>query len=238
MTQPLVSSVQGAIGQPASVRVGRIVGVDPLQVSVQGVVFNNVGTIGNLIPFVGMSVQLVGQSTATGSDPTSWVVLGPAAVPFTGPTPPGGPSTPTMDNPPMARLRQTVIQSIPNAASTAVIYDVDDVDTVSGWNGTSGYVAQVAGRYLCSGGASFAANATGVRTWQWAIDGIDQPGTGTLLLAHAASSNRNSPRTDLLYLNAGETLTLTVFQNSGGALNTAVTNVEQATLCVSFMSHS
>lgn len=238
MTQPLATSVRGSYGQPASIRIGRVTGVNPLQVSVQGVVFNNVGTIGNLVPFVGMAVQLIGQSTANGSDPTSWVVLGPSSAPFTGPTLPGNPTTPSMDNPPLARLRQTVAQAVPTAVSTAMVFDVDDVDTVTGWNGTSGYVSQVNGRYLCSGGLSFAANATGVRTVQWAINAVDQAGTGVSVPANAATSQRIAARTELLFLRAGDILTLTGFQNSGGNLNTAVNNVEQASMNVLWVSHS
>lgn len=231
MTQPLATSTRLAVGQPASIRVGRITGVDPLQVSVQGAVFDNVGSIGNLVPFVGMSVLLIGQSTTTGSDPTSWTVLGPSFMA-------GTPSTPSVDNPPLARFRQTIAQSIPNAASTAMVFNSADVDTVNGWDGTSGYVSQVDGRYLCSGGLTFAANATGVRTVQWAIDGIDEASTGVAFPGNSAVSNRITARTELLFLRAGQVLTLTGFQNSGAPLNTAVTGVEQASMNVCWISHS
>lgn len=239
MTSSLVEAVQRNPGQPSSVRIGTVTSVNPLRVSVQGAVFNNVGTIGNLIPVVGMSVVLLGQSNNSGTDPTSWLALGVSGVPFTGPvTQAPSPYPPSSGNPPMARMRQTAIQSIPTASSTAIAFNTANVDTMGGWNGSHAYEAKVAGHYLCSGGVSFAANATGVRTVQWAIGGVDQPGTGVSAPANAATSQRLCARTELLYLNVGDLLSLTAFQNSGAGLNTAVTNVEQASMNVLWVSHA
>lgn len=239
MTSPLVGAVQRNPGQPSSVRIGTVTGVNPLRVSVQGAVFNNVGTIGNLIPVVGMSVVLLGQSNNSGTDPTSWLAMGISGVPFTGPVDEiPSPYPPSLGNPPMARMRQTAAQSIPNATSTPIVFNVADVDTMGGWNNSTVYEAKVAGRYQCSGGVSFAANATGLRTVQWAIGGVDQPGTGISVPANAVTSQRLAARTELLYLRAGETVSLTAFQNSGAGLNTAVTNVEQASMNVLWVSHA
>lgn len=239
MTSSLVGAVQRNPGQPSSVRIGTVTGVNPLRVSVQGAVFNDVGTIGNLIPVVGMAVVLLGQSNNSGTDPTSWLVVGPAGAPFTGPvTQIPSPYPPGPGNPPMARMRQTAVQSVPNNTSTAIVFNVADVDTMGGWNNTTTYQAVVAGRYQCSGGMSFAANATGVRTVQWAVNGVDVLGSGVLIPASAAATQRISVRTELLYLAVGDTLTLTAFQNSGGALNTAVIGVEQASMNVLWVSHA
>lgn len=67
-------------GQPATVRIGTVVSVLPLVVSVQGTLFTDVGSIGQLA--VGDVVALLGQS-AVSADGSSWLAMGqitPAAV--------------------------------------------------------------------------------------------------------------------------------------------------------------
>ena len=73
MTLP--TAVIGAVGQPASVRIGVVTSTAPLRVNVQGTLFRELGYIGAL-PSVGDTVALVGQSSSVGSDPGSWLVLG------------------------------------------------------------------------------------------------------------------------------------------------------------------
>lgn len=60
-------------GQPATVRVGTVVSVSPLVVSVQGANFEEVGSLGPLA--VGDVVALLGQS-AVSADGSSWLALG------------------------------------------------------------------------------------------------------------------------------------------------------------------
>lgn len=74
----LAEVIQAAAGQPASVRIGAVVSTGPLVVTVQGVQFNAdaLGVLSSYSPAPGDIVALLGQSTASGSDPTSWVVLG------------------------------------------------------------------------------------------------------------------------------------------------------------------
>lgn len=74
----LAGAVFDAAGQPATVRVGIVVGTSPLQVSVQGTVFAGeaLGLIG-ATPALGDTVLLLGQSVrASGSSGSSWVILG------------------------------------------------------------------------------------------------------------------------------------------------------------------
>lgn len=71
----LAEAVQGVVGQPASVRVGVVDSINPIVVSAQGVAFENVGILGDLALQPGDSVALLGQSSAAGSDPASWLVL-------------------------------------------------------------------------------------------------------------------------------------------------------------------
>lgn len=67
-------------GQPATVRIGTVVSLLPLVVSVQGTLFTDVGSVGQLA--VGDVVALLGQS-AVSADGSSWMALGqitPAAL--------------------------------------------------------------------------------------------------------------------------------------------------------------
>lgn len=75
MTSPLANQVAEAVGEPSSVRIGTVTQVSPLKVDVQGTEYTNLGRIGPC-PAVGQTVALLGQSTAAGSEPTSWLVLG------------------------------------------------------------------------------------------------------------------------------------------------------------------
>lgn len=69
-------AVAGAVGQPSSVRIGTVTSVSPLTVVVQGVTFANLGFLDWYTPVLGHTVALLGQSSASGSDPTSWLCLG------------------------------------------------------------------------------------------------------------------------------------------------------------------
>lgn len=72
----LAEAVQGAVGQPASVRIGTVTSINPLVISAQGVPFENVGFLNGLRPVLGQAVALLGQCSESGSDPASWLVLG------------------------------------------------------------------------------------------------------------------------------------------------------------------
>lgn len=74
----LAQAVQGAVGQPASVRVGTVDSINPLVISAQGVPFEDVGVLESYSPQVGDTVPLLGQCSETGSDPASWLALGAA----------------------------------------------------------------------------------------------------------------------------------------------------------------
>lgn len=74
MSQP--DAIVDAAGMPATVRVGIVLATSPLQVSVQGTVFQNLGRIGAL-PSVGDTVLLLGVAVkGSASSGSSWVVLG------------------------------------------------------------------------------------------------------------------------------------------------------------------
>lgn len=72
----LAEAIQGAVGQPASVRIGTVESTSPLVISAQGVTFGSVGILGGYTPVAGDVVLLLGQSSGAGSDPASWIALG------------------------------------------------------------------------------------------------------------------------------------------------------------------
>lgn len=76
MTLP--GAVFDAAGQPATVRIGVVVGVAPLRVRIQATEIqgDSLGRIGSL-PALGDTVLLIGQSVhGANSSASSWVVLG------------------------------------------------------------------------------------------------------------------------------------------------------------------
>lgn len=64
--------------QPSTVRMGTVVAVNPLQVSVQNRIFKRVGVLSTYTPQVNDVVAVVGQS-AVSADGSSWLVLGHAS---------------------------------------------------------------------------------------------------------------------------------------------------------------
>lgn len=77
----LTQQIASAPGQPSSVRIGTIASVNPTIVSIQGALFTDIGTVAAYYPQVGDVVAVLGQSNASGSDPTSWLVLGGLGAP-------------------------------------------------------------------------------------------------------------------------------------------------------------
>jgi hypothetical protein len=122
-------------------------------------------------------------------------------------------------NPPVFRAHATAAQSIPNSAATVVTLPVTDTDTYTGQAGST-YTVQQPGIYLAGALVPYAASGTGIR-----IAGISVNGT----IYWGPPSNASSadlccvPKTQMFSLNAGDTIQLAAWQNSGGALNTATT---------------
>ncbi len=141
---------------------------------------------------------------------------------------------------PIAVLRQTVAQSIPNGAATAITMDVEDVDSANGHDtssNTSRYTAVYPGWYRLSGGASFAVNATGVRAAYWYKNGSVINGSEAIGPAATAVFHATSARSILVYLSVGDYVELYGYQTSGAGLNTAVSAEHQSTMIVEFVSN-
>jgi hypothetical protein len=119
------------------------------------------------------------------------------------------------------RITRAASQSIPNNTITAISFDTEreDPDDMheSVTNPTRVTIAD-AGYYEFGGSVEFAQNATGVRALHlrvngsvlWAVSGVVNAGSGS-----AVQLNMNSK----LNLAASDYSELTVYQNSGGALN-------------------
>lgn len=142
--------------------------------------------------------------------------------------------------PPLAILRQTVAQSIPNNAMTALLFDTEDLDREGGHStssNTSRYTAQTAGYYEVSGAVGFTGNATGSRLAQINVNGTGQNGTevGWGTVPNSGHLEIVVPST-MVYLNVGDYVELAAFQSSGGALNTFLSGVIQARMNVRWVS--
>lgn len=141
---------------------------------------------------------------------------------------------------PIAILRQTAAQSIPNATATDITFDAEDIDRDGGHSlttNTARYTAATAGWYWVQGAVSWAANTTGNRTAS-----INKNGTS---LNYAANRNASAllaniftqPVAGLVYLNGTtDYITLSGTQSSGAALNTATTAGYQSYLSVVWVS--
>jgi hypothetical protein len=141
-----------------------------------------------------------------------------------------------LTNPPACEIRQTVAQSIPTGGTTtALLFDVEDFDN-DGMHSTasltSRITAQTAGRFQFGGGVIFAVNGTGRRICWWALNGTAVLGSEATTMASSVANATCGPgaRTKSVFLNVGDYVELIGYQDSGGALNTAVVNFEMPTV--------
>lgn len=136
-----------------------------------------------------------------------------------------------LHSPPIAKLRQTVAQTLTTGVNTAITFTTESVDSdVDGVGGhdnasnTSRYTARYAGWYGVAGGVSFIGNATGIRLVRFAVNGTADDASDSLLInAGAGNTQRQPSRTTMVYLNEGDYVELYATQTSGGNLNTVAT---------------
>ncbi len=128
---------------------------------------------------------------------------------------------------PMAILRQAAAQSVPNGAWTAILMDTEDLDRDAGHStssNTSRYVGKTPGYYMFPYTLPFTATATGARGARIRVNGADSATTG----CGRSTTNGTAVDTALCgvgftYLNGStDYAELVGYQNSGGALNTAI----------------
>jgi hypothetical protein len=127
---------------------------------------------------------------------------------------------------PHCRVFNSAAISIPNATGTALTFDSESYD-VGAMHSTSTNTGRItvptggAGVYLVGGQVSWAGNATGVRQVQVRINAGTALGINEQVSASAASANWQSIMVPYAAV-AGDFFDLTVTQNSGGALNSAL----------------
>jgi hypothetical protein len=120
---------------------------------------------------------------------------------------------------PSLRVQLSVVQSVPNATTTTLLWNTVSEDTDSGYNsGTGLYTVVTPGLWLFSARANWASNATGVRDIQMQLNNG--------IIAESSGPSNGDPggqgRNSISWvgrLNANDVLQVTVFQTSGGALN-------------------
>jgi hypothetical protein len=146
--------------------------------------------------------------------------------------------------PPRAELRQTVAQ---NLASSGVwvdlTFDVEDLDANVGnfpqhdtSVNTARFTAQYPGWYRVGGGVGYAASVTNRRGARWAVNGTALNGNEAIVAATATGTCEIPARGKLIFLNAGDFLTLQGFQDTGGALLTAVSAGQQPNASIFLVS--
>jgi hypothetical protein len=123
-------------------------------------------------------------------------------------------------NPPVLRQDQFLNTSIPNSTGTKLTYGTvrPDIDTYGGWGtATSTYTTQVPGMYLAFNTVAFASNSTGIRFSGLTVNSTNYQGPYNSTVITGAMCSVVQAR--VLDLNAGDTVSLYCFQNSGGSLN-------------------
>lgn len=147
--------------------------------------------------------------------------------------------------PPIAKLRQTVAQTLTTGVGSAVTFTTESVDTdVDGTGGhdtsvnTSRYTARYPGWYGVAAGVSFIGNATGIRLVRFAVNGVADDASDSLLInAGAGNTQRQPSRTTIVYLDIGDYVETIATQTSGGNLNTVATaGGEQSHMSIWYLS--
>lgn len=236
MTQPLVQAVQATPSQPSTVRMGTVVAVDPLSVSVQGAVFVGVGKMASyFMPVAGDVVALIGQSVLT-SDAASWLVLGRVD--------PGTGDVPEFTAPQVKAWNSTLV-SLANGTTTVIPLQTELWDTTGTMHdstaNTSRLVAPIDGRYLILANLGFVQNAAGRRICQVRLNAAGSGIGGTAISEenHMASPLGSTViGTKFEYdLVAGDYVEMFGNQTSGGPLDSAAV-VHQTWMSMRWMSES
>lgn len=131
-------------------------------------------------------------------------------------------STLAPNGPAYASMRQSVAQSIPTASFTALNWTNRTETTATGMTiGNSGFTCIVPGLYTVSVAATFAANATGQRHLIITKNGTNEV-QGYSTNAPTGSDICRMGIASTFALAIGDTVNATVYQSSGGALNTQI----------------
>lgn len=121
-----------------------------------------------------------------------------------------------MANPPVFRIASGSAQSLTTSTLTNLTFSTvsANVDSYAGWSAST-YTIPRSGMYLFHGTVAFAANTTGARICGANINGTTYWGPG---YRATTSGTTNCTKTQIFSLNAGDTVKLSAWQNSGGSL--------------------
>lgn len=143
--------------------------------------------------------------------------------------------------PPIFQGRQTVAQSLTTGVYTALTLDAEDVDTAGGHSivtNTSRYVAQYAGWADVNASAGFASNVTGRRLLKLRTNGTtDINGSDVSMFSGITGVLKNVTPVVKIFFNVTDYVEMMPAQESGGALNTAVTTVDQSMMGYKWISN-
>lgn len=119
--------------------------------------------------------------------------------------------------------------SVANAASTALTYSTETIDT-DGYHSTSSNTSRLTipqtGYYQVTAAAEFGANGTGIRQVAIVKNGTSTLGAGRQQAVTSGGLNTLVECSRLLYLTAGDYLEAHVYQDSGGSLNVTTTEYQ------------
>ena len=152
--------------------------------------------------------------------------------------------------PPILRVRRAADQSIAGNVSGAVRFDTKDIDIDDDWGFTPSsnlLTVGTTGAYLLTATVAWTANATGARgvgiftgaTVSGATDAATITAgtrvTGNLISPSSAITQTVCTCSTIVSLTAGDKIAVLAYQNSGGALSTQVTGVEQTTFSAAWL---
>ena len=130
-------------------------------------------------------------------------------------------------NKPMFRMYQSVAQSIPNTTDTQITCDTSHYDTDSGRQGSTPYSytipAGMTGRWRFTWSVAMATNTVGSRDAYIKVNGSRITGPETAGVA-ANNDVTQADGTTVIPVNAGDVVSLWMWQNSGGALSTVASS--------------
>lgn len=126
--------------------------------------------------------------------------------------------------------RQSITQSLANATNVAILVDTEIIDSDNGHStvtNTSRFTPATPGYYQLGGGVGWALNTTGLRCTWWAFNNATVVATQNKLNACTGAATCLPARTKFMGFNGTtDYAEIMSFQNSGGALNTSVSNEE------------
>lgn len=145
-------------------------------------------------------------------------------------------------NNPRATAVQTVTQSIPNNAFTAVTFNAENVDSHNGHStsvNTHRYIMPRSGTALFGGGIGFSVNGVGSRGSYWVKNGAFLNNSQLMFPNNGAGLNSLIPARFMIeQFNIGDALELHAYQNSGAGLNTTTGGSDNSHMSIAFISPS